>query len=68
MPTSVLEAIKLGFWNYDPETASGGEFDSTEAMPGTQEKIAVLAKRLERGLPLWHPRDRRTYKDNDVDR
>jgi hypothetical protein len=68
VPTSVLEAIKLGLWNYDPETTTGGEYDSTEAMPGTQEKIAVLAKRLERGLPLWHPRDRRTYKDNDQDR
>lgn len=68
MPTSVLEAIKLGLWNYDPESSTRGEFDFTEAMPGTEEKIAVLAKRLERGLPLWHPRDRRSYKDNDCDR
>jgi hypothetical protein len=68
VPTSVLEAIKLGLWNYEPENAARGEFDCTEAMPGTQEKIAVLARRLERGLPLWHPSDRRTYKDNDIDR
>lgn len=68
MPTSVLEAIKLGHWDFDPEMSARGEYDSTEAMPGTEEKIAVLARRLERGLPLWHPRDRRTYKDNDKDR
>ena len=68
MPTSVLEAIKLGDWSFDPERANTGEFDSTEAMPGTREKIAVLAKRLEKGLPLWHPRDRRSYKDNEADR
>jgi hypothetical protein len=67
VPTSVLEAIKRGDWSYDPENANITDFDSTEAMPGSREKIAVLARRLEKGLPLWHPRDRRTYKDTDND-
>jgi hypothetical protein len=27
-------------------------------MPGTNEKLMILAQRAERGLPLWHERDR----------
>jgi len=30
----------------------------TEARPGSPEKIAVLCRRLEAGVPLWHPGDR----------
>lgn len=29
----------------------------TNAMPGSQEKIEVLARRIERGEELWHPDD-----------
>jgi hypothetical protein len=29
----------------------------TRALPGTPEKIAVLAERLHLGLELWHPDD-----------
>jgi hypothetical protein len=32
-------------------------------MPGTFEKVIVLSDRVSRGLPLWHPLDRRTYDD-----
>ena len=32
-------------------------------MPGTAEKLDVLAERLQQGLPLWHPSDRRSYDD-----
>lgn len=58
MPTSVLEAIKLGFWDFEPEEARPTEYDSTEALPGTQAKLEVLAERVQRGLPLWHTNDR----------
>jgi hypothetical protein len=34
-------------------------------MPGSAEKLDVLAERLRMGLPLWHPRDRRCYDDNE---
>ena len=61
MPISVLEAIKLGMWDYDPDDERPDLFDSTEAMPGTDEKLAVLAQRLQEGLPLWHPSDRISY-------
>ena len=66
MPTSVLEAIKMGLWNYEPsEAAEDVEFSASQALPGTEEKLKILADRLRRGLPLWHPSDRRTFEDGE---
>ncbi len=31
----------------------------TAALPGSEEKIRVLAQRARRGLPLWHSLDAR---------
>jgi hypothetical protein len=39
------------------------EFSSTSAMPGTKEKLEILAARLAQGAPLWHPEDRSEYDD-----
>ena len=58
MPRSVLEAIKLGFWDYEPPDVEFNKFDASDAMPGTEEKLRVLAERVRRGLPLWHTSDR----------
>ncbi len=63
MPNSVLEAIKMGMWDFEPEEVDGGEYSPTSAMPGTGEKLEVLAERVRRGLPLWHNRDRRSFDD-----
>ncbi|MBW3595951.1 MAG: hypothetical protein KY475_01600 [Planctomycetes bacterium] len=63
MPTSVLDAIKLGFWNYEPQETEDGDFAACQALPGTDEKLEMLAERVRRGLPLWHPSDRRTFDD-----
>lgn len=63
MPNSVLDAIKLGIWDFEPQREERDEYDATAAMPGTGEKLAILAERLQQGLPLWHPRDRRTFDD-----
>lgn len=65
MPRSVLEAIKAGEWDFEPEVPASAAYDATPALPGTEEKLAVMAQRLEQGLPLWHPRDRRTYDGTD---
>jgi len=62
---SVLEAIKQGEWNYEPESVDEKCFFSTHAMPGTSEKLSVMAARVEAGLPLWHGRDRTEYDDLD---
>ena len=63
MAKSVLEAIKAGFWNFEPESVEEQRFSSTRAMPGTNEKVSVLAARIQAGLPLWHRQDRVEYDD-----
>jgi hypothetical protein len=63
VPISVLEAVKLGLWDYEPPKVEDGNYSSTRALPGSNEKLAVLAERLESGLPLWHPNDPLNYAD-----
>ncbi|NLS93808.1 MAG: hypothetical protein GXX96_16730 [Planctomycetaceae bacterium] len=58
MPKSVLEAIRIGLWDFEPAEMGADQFEGTDAMPGTSEKVQVLASRIQRGLPLWHPADR----------
>lgn len=65
MPQSVLDAIKMGIWDFEPETAPSQEFPATQALPGSEEKLVVLARRVQQGLPLWHPRDRRSYGEGE---
>jgi hypothetical protein len=58
---NVFEAIlKYGHdedWLPEPHA----KFDATDAPAGSQEKIEILRKRLELGLPLWHDNDRYDY-------
>ena len=63
MSRSVLEAIKQGDWNFEPSGQQVVNLKATAAMPGSTEKLDVLADRLRQGLPLWHPSDRRNYED-----
>jgi hypothetical protein len=65
VPRSLLDAIKVGEWNFEPQSVSGKDVSATTAMPGTSEKLDVMAERLRQGLPLWHPRDRMTYDDSE---
>lgn len=65
MRDSVLEAIKQGQWDFEPESVEQEEFDSTHALPGSDEKITKLAERIIDGLPLWHPEDRLSYDDSE---
>jgi hypothetical protein len=60
---SVLDAIKMGIWDYEPEAIDERRFTATRAMPGTDEKLEVLASRIRAGLPLWHHADRTDYDD-----
>ena len=45
--------------DFAPETSDG--FAPTEAPAGSKEKLEVLAERIMRGVPLWHPEDRHDY-------
>jgi len=67
VPSSVIEAIQQGIWDFEPAEADGKRFKRTRALPGTGEKLGVLAERLGKGLPLWHPEDRRTFRDDDIE-
>jgi hypothetical protein len=62
MPKSVLDAIREGDWYFEPEELDSSRFDATNAIPGTPEKIDVLAERASSGLPLWHRLDRPDYE------
>lgn len=63
MTKSVLEAVKLGFWDFEPPEVGCEDYQATDAMPGTPRKLDVLAARIREGLPLWHPRDRDEVDD-----
>ena len=63
MSRSILEAIKQGDWDFEPSSQQVVNLKATAAMPGTNEKLDVLAERLRQGLPLWHPADRLNYED-----
>lgn len=65
MPRSILDAVKEGDWNFEPPLQPTVEIKATAALPGTEEKLDVLAERLRLGLPLWHPLDRQSFDDGD---
>lgn len=67
MPISVIDAVKMGQWDFEPRQLEASQYKSTRAMPGSDEKLNVMAERLRRGLPLWHPSDRRCFDDRDDD-
>jgi hypothetical protein len=63
VPNTVLEAIKMGLWDFEPKDVEVEEFDACRAMPGTPAKLVALAERVRLGLPLWHPADRQDCEE-----
>ncbi len=62
---SVLQAIREGNWFFEPDDVESNRFDATRAVPGSREKLDVLAARASEGLPLWHSADRADYDEPD---
>ncbi len=58
---NVFETILKYGHDEDFSPVAGDEFAATEAPAGSKEKIEALAQRIEAGMPLWHPDDRRDY-------
>ena len=58
MRKSILEAVKMRYWDFEPAAVDFSEFEPSDAMPGTQEKLGAMAERIRRGMPLWHVADR----------
>lgn len=67
MRQSVLKAIRQGEWDFEPEPMQEEMYNSTAAMPGSNEKVEEMAKRALEGLPLWHSKDRQTFDDTNSD-
>ena len=58
---NVFEAILKYGHDEDFSPSTDNSFFSTEAPAGTREKLDVMADRVLRGEPLWHPEDRPDY-------
>ena len=60
-PRNVFEAILKYGHDEDFVPMESDEFEPTTAPAGSDEKIAILRRRVESGMPLWHLNDRRDY-------
>lgn len=52
---STSKYARRGVGDFNGKTAQAAQ--PTDALPGTPEKVAVLAERARLGLSLWHPLD-----------
>jgi hypothetical protein len=51
--------------DFEPRSDTG--FRPTDAVPGSEQKLEEMARRVREGLPLWHEEDRRSYDDTSED-
>lgn len=58
---NVFEEIMATGHDEDFVPAITPEFCPTDAPAGSSAKVEVLAERVRKGLPLWHPEDRCSY-------
>jgi hypothetical protein len=61
MHKNVLDAIRDGDWLFEPEEVDPNRYQATNAIPGTRDKLHILAERARAGLPLWHEQDRADF-------
>jgi len=54
---NVFEIIELYGHDENFEPQPTAEFTPTCAPAGSRQKIDILADRIQRGMPLWHPED-----------
>ncbi len=66
MFNNVLDAIREGNWFFEPEDVDPKRYQATTAIPGSRDKLDILAERARSGLPLWHERDRADYEDPEI--
>jgi len=58
---NVFQAILECGHDEDFAPVETSDFSPTDAPAGSAEKIDTLAKRVQRGEPLWHTHDRSDY-------
>jgi hypothetical protein len=54
---NVFEIIELYGHDENFEPQCTEDFGPTKAPAGSRQKIDILADRIQRGMPLWHPED-----------
>jgi len=54
---NVFEIIELYGHDENFEPQCTEDFGPTSAPAGSRQKIDILAERIQRGMPLWHPED-----------
>ena len=54
---NVFEIIELYGHDENFEPQLQPEFVPTNEPAGSKQKIDILAERIQRGMPLWHPED-----------
>ena len=54
---NVFEIIELYGHDENFEPVKTDDFVPTAAPAGSRQKIDILAERIQRGMPLWHPED-----------
>ena len=59
--SNVFEAILKYGHDEDFAPSEADSFAATDAPAGSEEKIEILRRRVEQGLPLWHNNDRVDY-------
>lgn len=58
---NVFDAILEFGHDEDFVPHEGEDFSATDAPAGSAEKLEMLARRVQAGVPLWHPDDRADY-------
>jgi len=58
---NVFQAILEAGHDEDFVPVETNDFSPTDAPAGSRAKIDILAERVRRGEPLWHPEDRTDY-------
>lgn len=59
--SNVFEAILKYGHDEDFVPHEKDDFSPTDAPAGSQDKIDVLRRRVEEGMPMWHNEDRFDY-------
>lgn len=58
---NVFQAILECGHDEDFSPAESEDFRPTDAPAGSKAKLDMLAERVRKGMPLWHPSDRSDY-------
>ncbi len=58
---NVFQAILECGHDEDFAPVKTSDFSATDAPAGSKAKLDILAQRVLRGEPLWHPEDRSDY-------